>query len=152
MHEGYVFPLDKVGAHVIPRTPYPAGLTYDANLLAQGDVARGRALITNPANLGKAPCLTCHVINGEQAFVNDDVARGPNLTHLATRHTFAGGLFPLDPAHLAHWIKNAQEMKPGTPMNTFGIGQYSPLMKANVTVGLTDPEIADVVAYLLTLK
>jgi cytochrome c1 len=71
---------------------------------------------------------------------------------VASRHTFAGGLFPLDGAHLAHWIKNAEKMKPGTPMTVFGIGQYSPLMKANVTVGLTDAEIADVVAYLLTLK
>ncbi len=149
---GYVFPLDKMGAHTIPKTPVPASITYDDNLLAQGDAARGRALITNPANMAKASCLTCHVIRGEQAYVNDDVARGPNLTHVASRHTFGGGLFPLDGPHLARWIKNAQIMKPGATMNTFGVGQYSPLMKGNVTVGLTDAEIADVVAYLLTLK
>jgi cytochrome c1 len=37
-------------------------------------------------------------------------------------------------------------------MNVFGIGEYSAAMKANVTVGLTDQEIADIVAYLLSLK
>lgn len=130
----------------------PASITFDSAVLAQGDAARGHALLTNPANLGKAACLTCHVIHGEVAYVNDDAARGPNLTHLASRHTFAGGIFPFDNWHLAHWIKNAEVMKPGTPMTVFGIGQYSPLLKGRITVGLTDPEIADVVAYLMTLK
>lgn len=149
---GYVFPAEKMGAHTVPKTPMPASVKFDEALLAQGDAARGRTLITTPANLGKAGCLTCHVIKGEQAYVNDDVARGPNLTHVASRHTIAGGIYPLDPSHLAHWIKNAQVMKPGTSMNTFGLGEYSPLLKGKVTVGLTDAEIADVVAYLLTLK
>ena len=38
---------------------------------------------------------------------------GPNLTHVATRTTIAAGLYPNDPQHLARWIKNAEEMKPG---------------------------------------
>jgi cytochrome c oxidase subunit 2 len=152
MAAGYVFPAEKMGAHTIPKTPVPASITFDDNILAAGNAANGRALLTNPANLGKAPCLTCHVIKGEQAYVSDDAATGPNLTHVGTRHTFAGGLFPLDASHLARWIKNAQVMKPGATMSTFGIGQYSPKLKANVTTGLTDAEIADVVAYLLTLK
>lgn len=149
---GYVFPAAKLGAHNIPRTPFPAGLTFDAQVLAQGNAARGHDLLTNPANLGKATCLTCHVINGEKAYVSDDIARGPNLTHVASRHTFGGGIFPMDAMSLAHWVKNAELMKPGAAMTVFGIGQYSPLAKSNVKVGLTDPEIADVVAYLLTLK
>lgn len=152
MAEGYVFPVEKLGAHNIPRTPLPATLTYDEKLLALGDAKRGHDLIMSPANMAKAGCLTCHIIRGEQAYVNDDAARGPNLTHVASRHTFAGGIFPLTASNLAHWVKNAQIMKPGATMNTFGVGQYSPMLKANVTVGLTDAEIADVVAYLLTLK
>ena len=43
-------------------------------------------------------------------------------------------------------------MKPGATMTTLGAGEYSPLMKAKVTAGLSDKEIADIVAYLLSLK
>lgn len=149
---GYVFPVEKMPAHTVPQTPIPASIQFNNALLAQGDAKRGRDMITNMANLGKAPCLTCHVIKGEQALVSDDVAKGPNLTHVGTRHTFAGGLFPTTPENLARWIKNAPSMKPGAIMNVFGQGEYSPMMKANVTAGLSDAEIADIVAYLLSLK
>ena len=150
--EGYVFPVGKLKAHNIPRTPIPASITFDDALLAQGDAARGHDLVTNMANLGKAPCLTCHVIRGEMALITDEQAKGPNLTHVGTRHTFAGGLFPTSASNLARWVKNAQVMKPGATMNTFGMGEYSPLMKAKVTAGLSDREIADLVAYLMSLK
>ena len=44
-------------------------------------------------------------------------------------------------------------MKPGSIMPTFGAGEYNPLMKQKVTAGgLNDRQIADVVAYLLSLK
>lgn len=153
VNAGYVFPADKMGDHTVPKTPIPARITFDDNLLAAGDAARGHAIITNPANLGRAACLTCHVIQGENNYgITDATARGPNLTHFGSRHTFGGGLFQSNAASLARWVKNAQLMKPGTTMNTFGIGEYSPLMKDNVTVGLTDAEIADIVAYLLSLK
>jgi cytochrome c oxidase subunit 2 len=149
---GFVFPVANLKPHNIPNTPYPAGLTFQDNLIAQGDAKRGHDLVTNPANLGKAPCLTCHVINGEKGYVNDDLAKGPNLTHVGTRHTFAGGLFPADAAHLVRWVKNAPHMKPGALMNTFGQGEYNPVMKSRVTAGMSDAEIADIVAYLLSLK
>jgi cytochrome c oxidase subunit 2 len=149
---GYVFPADKMPDHTVPKVPIPATLTFDDNLLAAGDAAAGRALMTNVANLGKAPCLTCHVIRGEQAYVNDDQAKGPNLTHVGSRHTFAGGLFTTNPHNLARWIKNAPIMKPGATMNTFGTGEYSPVLKSRVSAGLSDKEIADIVAYLLSLK
>lgn len=154
MNAGYVFPAEKLKAHNIPQTPIPSSITFDDATLAQGNAANGHALVTNIANIGKAPCLTCHVIKGEGAMLNlkDDAAKGPNLTHVATRHTFGGGLYPSSSANLARWIKNAQAMKPGATMNTFGQGEYSPLMKAKVTAGLSDKEIADIVAYLMTLK
>jgi len=152
MDAGYVFPADKMGAHTVPMTPIPAPITFDDNLLAGGDATRGHDLITNMANLGKAPCMTCHIVRGEMAMLNDDNAKGPNLSHFGSRHTFGGGLFTNNAPNLARWIKNAQIMKPGATMNTFGIGEYSPLIKANVTAGLTDAEIADIVAYLLSLK
>jgi cytochrome c oxidase subunit 2 len=152
--EGYVFPREKMPPHTIPNTPLPTGIKFDDGLLAQGDAARGHELVTNMANLGKAPCMTCHNIKGQQQLMKDDDARGPNLTHFATRHTFAGGLYSADPRSLARWVKNAPVMKPGSIMPTLGVGEYNPQMKLTVTpaTGLDDRQIADIVAYLMALK
>jgi cytochrome c1 len=44
-------------------------------------------------------------------------------------------------------------MKPGITMPTFGIGEYDPVtLKGPVKVGFTDQQIADIVAYLQSLK
>jgi len=37
-------------------------------------------------------------------------------------------------------------------MPTLGKGQYDPILKTVITSGLTDQEIADIVAYLQALK
>jgi len=149
----WVYPVDKIPTYAWPSTPMPK-TAFDESLLAKGDAANGRALLTNPANLGKAPCLTCHVIKGETNYASDDNAKGPNLTHVGTRHTFGAGLYRLDAKTLALWIKNAPAMKPGSVMPSFGVGEFNPLIKAVVPAGagLDDRQIADIVAYLMTLK
>jgi cytochrome c oxidase subunit 2 len=149
----WVFPAEKIAPHAWPQTPLPA-TKFDEALLAAGDPSAGRALLTIPANLGKAPCLTCHVIQGETNYVNDDQAKGPNLTHFGSRHTFGAGLYRNDAKSLALWIKNAPAMKPGATMPTFGTGEYNALIKQIVpaSAGLDDRQIADIVAYLLSLK
>ena len=45
-------------------------------------------------------------------------------------------------------------MKPGVLMPTVGLNQYDPVLKVNVAqaAGMTDEQIADIVAYLMTLK
>jgi len=46
-------------------------------------------------------------------------------------------------------------MKPGVTMPTFGVGQYDPVnLKGPVPAqgGFTDQQIADIVAYLSSLK
>ena len=148
-----MFPADKLPSHTIPQTPIP-DIAFDDALLPQGDAARGHDLVTNLANMGKAPCLTCHVIRGEGAALKltDDAAKGPNLTHVATRHTIAGGIYSRDARILARWIKNAPKMKPGSLMTTLGLGEYNAAMKSKVTAGLDDRQIADIVAYLMSLK
>ncbi|MFN8579621.1 MAG: cytochrome c oxidase subunit II [Gemmatimonadaceae bacterium] len=139
--EGYVFPKDKIPAHVIPDTPTPAGLSFPEGLT--GDAQRGMEIYSRSA------CIGCHKIDGNRM----SVGIGPNLTHVASRATIAGGLFPNDARHLSLWIKNARKMKPGVTMNTLGKGEYDPIMKLTVsTGGLTDQEIADIVAYLQALK
>jgi cytochrome c oxidase subunit 2 len=144
---GYMFPAEQLPAHVIPKTPIPAGLAFDDNLLAAGDAQRGATQFL--------VCSGCHRIRGTAA----PGVIGPDLTHIASRHTIAGGLFPNDPPHLARWIKNASKMKPQHGsifrMPTLGEGEIDPITKATITRslgGLTDPQIADIVAYLRTLR
>ena len=44
-------------------------------------------------------------------------------------------------------------MKPGITMPTLGAGQYDPVTKATIPkTGLSDQQIADIVAYLQALK
>jgi cytochrome c oxidase subunit 2 len=80
---------------------------------------------------------------------------GPNLTHVGSRSTIAAGRFPNAAAYLALWIKNARKMKPEVLMPTLGLDEYDPVLKAKVTSangGLSDQQIADIVAYLTALK
>lgn len=140
----WAFPRDKLPAAVIPNVPVPAGLQYDDALLAQGDAKRGMD------KYNRTMCIACHAIKGNPMSV---AVVGPNLTHVATRWTIAGGLYPNDGAHLARWLKNAPHMKPGSLMPTLGKGETDPKTKMVMNVGaLTDADIADIVAYLQALK
>jgi cytochrome c oxidase subunit 2 len=140
----YEFPRDRLGPHVIPKTPIPSGLQFNDNLLAAGDASRGMATYSRTA------CIGCHRIRGNPASVG---VLGPELTHFGSRLTLGAGLYPNDAPHLARWIKNARVMKPGVIMNTLGKGEYDPIAKLRIDQGgLTDEQIADIVAYLLSLK
>jgi cytochrome c oxidase subunit 2 len=134
------YPRDKIPAHAVPRTPLPTDITFDDNL--RGDPANGAKLIT-----GVGACLACHGIRGNPMMVG---IIGPNLTHIASRSTIGAGLYPNDTRHLSRWIKNAPRMKPGIFMPTLGAGMTDPKTKAKGA--LTDQQIADIVAYLQTLK
>ena len=130
------YPRAKIPAWVIPKTPTPAALTFDAS--AEGDAARGGALFKT------APCIACHTIRGVPT------AQGilaPNLTHVGSRTTIAGGLYPNDMQHLELWIKNAPAMKPGSLMPLFGKAE-----KGDTPGVYTDQQIADLAAYLSSLK
>jgi cytochrome c oxidase subunit 2 len=145
LQAGFVaFPREKIPDEVVPKTPFPAGLTFDDNLLAAGDAANGAKLA-----IGGGTCLGCHTISGVPQMLGQI---GPNLTHVALRSTIAAGLYPNDPPHLARWIKNAEAMKPGSIMPVLGVGEYDPRMHMMSPVKLSDKQIADIVAYLQTLK
>ena len=69
--------------------------------------------------------------------------------------TIAAGIYPNDAKHLRLWIKNARMMKPGSAMPTLGLGQRDPITGATVSQslgGLNDQQIADIVAYLQSLR
>jgi cytochrome c oxidase subunit 2 len=142
---GFVaFPREHLPAHVVPNTPIPAGMS-SFNESLKGDPERGRAALTQ----GVGACVGCHMINGNPSMMG---VIGPNLTHVGSRTTIAGGIYPNDAKHLARWIKNSRAMKPGVIMPTLGKGEYDPTTKALVPMGLTDAQIADIVAYLQALK
>ena len=145
--EVWAFPRERVEkefAASIPHTPMPNGLTFDERLLASGDAERGRAIYS------KSMCIGCHAIAGNPMSMG---VVGPNLTHVATRWTIAGGVYSNDAKHLAYWIKNATVMKPGSKMPAQGKGETDRNTKMVMNVGgLTDANIADIVAYLQALK
>ena len=132
-------PMERLPAHAIPNTPIPPEIQVDTTLV--GDPARGAQAVM--------ACIACHTIRGTVLSIGKT---GPDLTHIGSRLTIGAGLFPNTPRYMAAWIKNARLMKPGVLMNTFGVGQYDPILKSRLTVGLNDQQVADVVAYLQTLK
>ncbi|NUO65527.1 MAG: cytochrome c oxidase subunit II [Gemmatimonadaceae bacterium] len=134
------WPADRMPAYTEPTKPIPAGISFNAQ---PGDPARGQQIYSRSA------CIGCHMISGNPMSMGQI---GPNLTHVGSRLTIGAGLYPNDDQHLALWIKNTRAMKPGSIMPTLGKGEYDPILATTVTSGLTDQEIADIVAYLRALK
>jgi cytochrome c oxidase subunit 2 len=97
-------------------------------LPAQQDpaMAAGRAVFEQNA------CMNCHRIRGTVA----DGRFGPDLTHFASRDTFASGAVTNTPDHLEQWIKDPAHYKDGALM---------PAMH------LSDSDIALVTQYLESL-
>ncbi|HEX5438515.1 MAG TPA: cytochrome c oxidase subunit II [Gemmatimonadaceae bacterium] len=127
-----IFDRDKIPQYEIPNTPTPAGLTFSN---VTGDAARGAKLFK------VSLCIGCHTIQGVSPGIT-----GPNLTHVGSRYTIAGAMYPNDTKHLELWIKDAHLMKPGTIMPVFGKGL------PGAAGGFTDQQIADIAAYLSSLK
>lgn len=77
-------------------------------------------------------CTTCHTVAG---FSSGYI--GPNLTHFGSRTTLGAATIVNTPDNLAAWLRNPEALKPGA--------QMPPL-------GLRGEELADLVAYLESLK
>jgi cytochrome c oxidase subunit 2 len=58
------------------------------------------------------PCVMCHRIRGTDAGGR----LGPDLTHVGSRQTIAAGTLHNTRDHLAQWIQNSQNVKPGNRM------------------------------------
>ncbi len=78
-------------------------------------------------------CVNCHAIEGTDA----QGTSAPNLTHFASRQTFAGAMFENNTENLKRWVDDPPALKPGAQMPDYG---------------LSAEEIDAVVAYLQTLK
>ena len=97
-------------------------------------IAKGRALFTAKT------CIQCHTIRGDAGL---GVA-GPELTHVGSRTTIAGGLLENNRDELHRWIHAPNEVKPGNKMWVNGY------LVNNIK--LTDDDENALVAYLSSLK
>ena len=80
-----------------------------------------------------SPCILCHTIRGIGAFGH----KAPDLTHLRSRQTIAAATAPNSPGHLAGWVVDSQNLKPGNKM--------PPNM-------LAAADLVDLVSYLGSLR
>jgi cytochrome c oxidase subunit 2 len=79
-------------------------------------------------------CVTCHTIRGTSAVG----VLGPDLTHVASRHTLAAGLLPMSRENFVLWIANTERLKPAARMPAFA--------------GLPPDELAALAEYLMGLR
>lgn len=96
-------------------------------------VAEGRDLFMTGTFAGGQQCGSCHTVRGTDAAG----VLGPDLTHVASRTRFAGSMFELNEENLRLWLADPPERKPGSLMPD---------------LDLTDDQIDDLVAYLMSLE
>lgn len=121
MHELVIAePLDQFNAWVKDQQqPIPSNLSGAAQM--------------GETTFADMPCGACHTIDGTkwQGKV------GPNLTHFASRSTFAGATFDNTAGNLTEWLTDPQAMKPGNKMPN---------------LGTVPSAVSDLVAFLESLK
>jgi cytochrome c oxidase subunit 2 len=102
-----------------------------------GLAAEGARLFVEGTGEGTFPgggaCGSCHAIAGTTA----QGIVGPDLTHFASRETFAGATYESTRANLASWLQDPPAMKPGVDMPD---------------LGLTSEQVDALLAYLETLE
>lgn len=117
-----------------------------------GDAAAQRGLI-----VFSGTCTSCHLVSGinDETYAESgaDQASGaaPNLTHFASRSSFAGGTLntynpdgSLNRADLEEWLRNPDDVK----ANYTVPGQQ---FRGMPDLDLSEQQIDDLVAYLVTL-
>jgi cytochrome c oxidase subunit 2 len=109
-----------------PRADFDRWLSGQA-ATATGDSGRGLEVLRS------AVCSSCHVVRGQVA----GQPIGPDLTHVASRATLAGGVLANTTDAMRAWIEDPQRYKPGALMPK---------------VALPAADLDAVVAYLRSLK
>lgn len=142
---------------------------YEAWLVAQMAPAPEPLTAEQAAGLEvyRTYCQSCHLVRGATTSEDGDVVTdvqtyrdnggasallagwAPELTHFMSRQRFAGAIFELydddgnlNRAQLEAWIRNPQGVKPSAPDEGRGMP----------TLPLSEDEIDQVVAYLMTLQ
>jgi cytochrome c oxidase subunit 2 len=65
-------------------------------------------------------CAGCHTIQGTPAAGRI----GPNLTHFASRGTFAGSIFENNAQNIRRWLHDPPSLKPGSVMPSLGLDEH----------------------------
>ena len=104
-------------------------------------VAKGKALFSTKT------CIACHTVRGHAGA---GVA-GPDLTHVGSRTTIAGGLLENNHEQLQRWIHNPGAVKPGNKM-ALNYARTGHDGKAIDGIKLTDDDEVALVAYIESLK
>lgn len=100
-------------------------------------------------------CTNCHVFDD-----SSKPAYGPNLTHLASRSTFASGSYPLTRDNLVNWVQDAPSMIPMSSQDCRlppgqGICVGMPSFVDNTPKGMqsmTQQQAEDIADFLLEQK
>lgn len=92
-----------------------------------GDLQRGKAAIE------RRSCVACHVVPG---IPGPSTTVGPSLKGSA-RRGYIAGVLANTPANMERWLREPQQVVPGTVMPNMGIGPA---------------EARDIAAYLRTLR
>jgi len=69
----------------------------------------------------------------------------PNLTHFASRGTFAGGIFDRTDENLRTWITDPDSIKSGNRMSELAAAYHNPKQ------ALTESDVTALVGYLQSL-
>jgi cytochrome c oxidase subunit 2 len=113
--------------YVQTREEFDHWIQEQGRLAQVGDISEGQKVFVRTA------CINCHTVAGTAA----NGRFGPDLTHLMSRDTIASGAAMNTPENLRRWIQDPSLIKPGSKM---------PAM------GLSDPELNAVTAYMETLR
>jgi sulfur-oxidizing protein SoxX len=108
--------------------------------LAEGDPARGKAIVLDPA---RGNCLICHPMPIPEVEFQGDV--GPDLAGVGSRY---------DEGELRLRVVDARRLDPASVMPAYHRvdGLHRVLKEYRGKPILTEQEVEDVVAYLTTLK
>jgi mono/diheme cytochrome c family protein len=110
----------------LPDAPPANTAAHSPAIDARGDVRAGRHAIDQYL------CATCHRIPGVPGA---DATVGPNLAGVGTR-AYIGGTLPNTRDNMMRWLRDPQQVKPGTAMPNLHIREH---------------DVADLAAFLETL-
>lgn len=105
----------------------PSAIEKKAAEMTGGEPSRGKDVIR------RYGCSSCHTIPGVEGARGQV---GPSLEGIASRAYLAGKL-PNTPGNMIKWIREPQEVQPGTAMPELGV---------------TEQDGKDIAAYLYTLQ
>jgi cytochrome c oxidase subunit 2 len=136
------------------RDPFTAWRKQQQPDTAAEDVAlidKGRALFAAKT------CNTCHAIRGDQ---QGGAPFAPDLTHVGSRTTIAGGLLENSPENLHRWLTDPNGVKPGNKMyrgftggmNGYVLVNHDTNTITGENIKISDDEARALVAYLHSLK